>query len=250
MKLGNYEKAETAFKQLNTLAPDNPDFLVGWADATIMVTGSVYSPEARERIERALELDANNVNALWIASLGSESMGDHDIALNHLNRLLPLVADDQNTASQVRIMIERNLKKVGEINNEQESGSLSNNVNGSAGSGKVIPVEVSIDSELIGLVPDTAVVYVFAKASSGPAAPLAVSRHTISQLPLQIELPEEMAMLADLTIASFDEITVTARVSHSGNPIQQSGDFSSDPEFITSDTRSKPVSLVISRIIE
>jgi cytochrome c-type biogenesis protein CcmH len=248
MKLGNYEKAETAFRNLNALVPENPDFLVGWADATIMVTGSVYSPEARERIEKALALDSNNINALWIASLGAESTGEHGLALEYLNTLLPLVANDQNTAAQVRIMIERNLKMTDENYAEQESDPV--NANGSGASGKVIPVVVSIATELKDLVADNAVVYVFAKASNGPAAPLAVSRHTISQLPLKIELTEEMAMLADLTIASFEEITVTARVSQSGNPIQQPGDFSSDPVFITPDTGKKPAALIINQVAE
>ena len=248
MKLGNYEKAETAFENLNSLVPGNPDFLVGWADATIMVTGSVYSPEARERIEKALALDSNHVNALWIASLGSESMGDHDLALEYLNTLLPLVANDQNTASQVRVMIERNLNQAGENDGERKSNP--ENVTGIGGGGKVIPVEVSINSGLKALVPDNAVVYVFAKASSGPAAPLAVSKHTLKQLPLKIELTEKMAMLSDLTIASFEEITVTARVSQSGDPIQQPGDLLSNPVFITPETAGKPVVLVISQVVE
>ena len=145
-------------------------------------------------------------------------------------------------------MIERNLNQAGENDGERKSNP--ENVTGIGGGGKVIPGEVSISSGLKALVPDNAVVYVFAKASNGPAAPLAVSKHTLKQLPLKIELTEQMAMLSDLTIASFEEITVTARVSQSGDPIQQPGDLLSNPVFITPETAEKPVILVISQVVE
>jgi len=244
MKLGNYEKAETAFEKLNSLIPGNPDFLVGWADATIMVTGKVYTPEAKQRIEAALSLDSKHVDALWIASLGSESLGNHDLALNYLNTLLPLVENDQNTASQVGVMIERNLEQAGTGNLVQKSDAVN------PGSGKVISVDVSLDSSLESQLPGNAVVYVFAKAENGPAAPLAVSRHELRQLPLNTELTEQMAMLKDMTIASFEKIVVTARVSKSGSPAQQSGDVVSDSVLVTPETAGDPVKLVINRIVD
>ncbi len=244
MQLGNFRKAETAYEKLNSLVAGNPDFLVSWADATIMVTGSVYTAEARARIEKALSINPNHIDALWIASLGSESLGDHTIALNHLNTLLPLIADDKNTTAQIKLMIDRNRK-------QGSTDSLEQNLTATDQSaGKIITVEVTIDAEMNSRVKGSDTIFVFAKAANGPPAPLAVSKHQVRQLPLKIELTEQMAMIADMSIGSFDEITVTARVSKSGNPIQQAGDLVSETELVTPKTANQTVSLVIDKIVK
>ena len=58
-----------------------------------------------------------------------------------------------------------------------------------------------------------------------------------------------MAMISELTIASFDEISITARVSLSGNALRQKGDFISDNVTVTKDDHDRSVKLVIKKEI-
>ena len=57
--------------------------------------------------------------------------------------------------------------------------------------------------------------------------PLAAARRKVSDLPLEITLDDSMAMMPAMQISRFDKIKVGARVSLSGNPIKQPGDWTS-----------------------
>ena len=248
MTLGDYDKAESAYAKLNALVLGNPDFLTAWADAEIMLTGNVYTPAAKDRIGKALSINPNHVNALWMASLGSESLGDHDGALVHLNTLLPLVIDDPQSVDQIERLIESN----------RNSDNAPDNIDGDTqkqmptdhATGKVIAVEVMLADNLVAQADKNDFVFVFAKALKGPCAPLAVSKHQVKDLPIEIELTENMAMLPSMSIASFDKITVAARVSKTGKPVQQPGDLVSDITLITTNNQKTTAKLIIDRIVE
>ncbi len=253
MTLGDYRKAESAYAKLNALVLGNPDFLAAWADAEIMLTGNVYTLAAKDRIRKALSINPNHVNALWMASLGSESLGDHGEALVHLNTLLPLVIDDPQSAHKIeRWQIERLIER------NRNSDNAPDNINGDTQkqiltahtTGKVIAVEVMLADNLVTQADKNDFVFIFAKALKGPRAPLAVSKHQVKDLPIEIELTENMAMLPSMSIASFDKITVAARISKTGKPVQQQGDLVSDTTLITTKNQKTTVKLIIDRIAE
>ncbi|WP_424945876.1 c-type cytochrome biogenesis protein CcmI [Candidatus Spongiihabitans sp.] len=257
MTLGDYRRAESAYAKLNALALGNPDFLAAWADAEIMLSGNVYTPAAKDRIGKVLSLNPNHVNALWMASLGAESLGDHGRALVHLNTLLPLVMDDPQSVHQIERLIERN----------RNPGNAPDNINGDAQKrmptdhapknpgnpekpGKVITVEVMLADNLVAQTDKDDVVFVFSKALQGALMPLAASKHRVKDLPIEIEFTENGAMLPGMSIASFDAITVAARVSKTGKPVQQAGDLVSEPVLITTNNQKSTVKLIIDRIAE
>lgn len=249
MTLGDYQKAESAYAKLNALVLGNSDFLTAWADAEIMLNGNNYTPAAKARIGKALALNPNHINALWIASLGSESLGEHAEALVHLNTLLPLLTDDKQSPAQIdRFQIEQMIGRNHSFL-DADSGIQKHKPNEPA-SGKTITVQVMLADKLVAQANKNDWVWVFAKALQGPQAPLAVSKHRVKDLPIEVVLSENMAMLPGLSIASFEQITVTARVSKTGNAIQQPGDLVSDTRLVTTKNQQNTVQLSIDRIVE
>ena len=93
------------------------------------------------------------------------------------------------------------------------------------------------------------VVFIIAK-SEGTPVPLAVSKHRVKDLPIKITLTENMAMLPNITIASFDTITVTARVSKTGQPAQQAGDLVSGTVLTTDKNRHGTIKLIINQVVK
>ena len=245
MTLRQFDKAEFAYAQLNKLVNDNADYLAGWADATIMVNNSEFNQHARELIDRALKINPSHINALWLAGLGAESLGNNQQALNHLQKLLPLVSDDEQSADQVKLMIKRNSNLLGL---EVESTNTENEV--ATNQGKQIQVQVSITDTLNDQLTGNETIFVFARATSGPKVPLAVSRHSAKELPLKITLTSEMAMLPSMTIDQFDELTIAARVSKSGDPIAKPGDFSSNLEQLSAQYDGETVILEINEVVQ
>jgi len=89
-----------------------------------------------------------------------------------------------------------------------------------------ITVKVTLDSKIVEKIKPDTIVYIFAlPAESVNKAPLAVMKRRVVDLPLEIVMDDSMAMIPGQNISSVRNIVVGARVSMSGNPIRQSGDF-------------------------
>ncbi len=241
ISIEQYDKAEQAYTRLNALVPGNPDFLAGWADATIMANGNSYSPKARTLVQQALAINPSHQNALWIAALGASSLGDYENAISYLEALLEQVSNEPETTVQLNRLINHNRSLAGNMQNESSSSK--------PGPGKIIDVTVSLDPGLATGLQGSEIVFVIARAQNGPAAPLAVSRHRLEELPLEISLNREHAMIANMTVDNFDELQILARVSRSGIRPARSGDYASQVVSVSGEN-PEPVSVVIDRVVE
>jgi cytochrome c-type biogenesis protein CcmH len=93
------------------------------------------------------------------------------------------------------------------------------------------------------LSPDSAV-FVFVRAVDNPGPPLAVLRKTVAELPFEIALNDSHAMMPSRTISSAENVIVGVRISLSGNPERQPGDYEQLSDSIPADF-SKTLELVI-----
>ena len=245
MVMNRFDEAEAAYATVHDLVGDDPDILTAWADASLMRNGGRYTAEISARIERALELDPVQVNALWIGALGSNSRGDREAAMGYLERLEPLLADNPEALGQLRRQFE-----------DASSGVVADPSEGAAsGTGDtrdsglpaaLVELEVSIAAELRENLDPATPVFVFARAQSGPPMPLAAMRLTVGDLPRTVRLDNDSAMIEGRNLASQERVDVTARVSLSGSPSAQSGDPTS--EAVETVTRGgSPVRLRIDR---
>ena len=86
-------------------------------------------------------------------------------------------------------------------------------------------VEVAIEPGLINGLSGSEVVFVVARAASGPPTPLAVRRMTVADLPTRIGLSDADAMVEGMNLSTFPEIVITARVSMTGDVTPRPGDL-------------------------
>lgn len=107
-------------------------------------------------------------------------------------------------------------KAIEQVNNDSESAEARS---------QGIRLKVDIDPALKASLSDDKVVFVFARAVNGMRAPLAVAKKKVSELPFDITLNDDMAMMSGHNISSAKDIIVGARVSMSGSPIKQAGDY-------------------------
>jgi len=89
-----------------------------------------------------------------------------------------------------------------------------------------------------------AAVFVFVRAAENPGPPLAVVRTRVGELPFEIVLNDSHAMIPGKTISSASNVIVGARISMTGNPERQPGDYEKLSNSIPSNT-NQTVELII-----
>ena len=79
--------------------------------------------------------------------------------------------------------------------------------------------------------------------------PLAVSRHKVEDLPLQITLDDSMAMMQSLRLSTFEQVVISARISSSDQPLAQTGDLQGESGVINPVDHPQ-VSITINQVVE
>ncbi len=87
-------------------------------------------------------------------------------------------------------------------------------------------------------------VFVIARVPGGPPMPVAVQKHRLQDMPLEIVLDDGDSPMPTQVLSALGEVEVFARLSASGDATRQDGDLESAPVRVILPTRT-PVELVI-----
>lgn len=231
--INEFGKAAAALKRALKLEADDVDTLAQLAEATAMIQGGELAGEPVVYLEKALGLDQDHGQTLWLLGIARQQAGEHDDSLALLERLRSRAESDDNADAVQAIvqMMNRSLKALGkEPVSTRSAAPQSLPDTPDAGEGLRIDVEVSLSDAAATDADPGHSVFVYARASQGPPMPLAVARLTVADLPATITLDESMSMIPNMTLSAFPKVTVGARVSKSGDPVGQSGDWFNEIE--------------------
>jgi cytochrome c-type biogenesis protein CcmH len=89
-------------------------------------------------------------------------------------------------------------------------------------------------------------VFVIARIPDGPPMPVAVERHSLRDLPLQLTLDDADSPMPTQKLSTLKQVELVARISISGNATRQEGDLESKPVRVTLPAQA-PVELVIGK---
>ena len=96
---------------------------------------------------------------------------------------------------------------------------INDKVDATEDSSPVIRGRINVSPEVVDEVSDDDVIYIIAKSTDGNPMPLAVMKRTAEELPLEFELSDDSSMVSGRGILSTDTITVTAKLSRSGDAL-------------------------------
>ncbi len=234
-----YDAAVVAFRRSNELMANEPGIMFALADALAMQNNGLLLGEPEQLVERGLQIAPRFPSGLWLAGMAAEQRQDFAAAHRYWSTLLPMLEENPESANEVRNLLAAL---------EQREPSLAKAPAAAADSGGQLQLMVDISSELRARAePDTAV-FVYAKAMQGPPMPLAVKRLQLRDLPATLSLGDADAMMPSMKLSSFDQVIVGARVSFSGNPVAQSGDFYTELGSIDSSNPPPRIDLTIDRV--
>ena len=234
----DYPAAVRALEQALRLAPGHPDLLADLADAVAMAQGEKMAGRPVELVAQALKSDPKHQKSLALAATAAMQANDRESAV----KLWRTLQSQFLPGDPDHVQIGNILAQLGEAppavppNQPPAAGQGATPPPASvAASGAVIRGQVALSPAAIAQLrkdppPASAVLYVLAKAVEGPPMPLAVLRLPLKDLAdgrmVPFQLDDSQAMNPQLTLSRFQQVSVEARVSMSGNAIRQPGDWS------------------------
>lgn len=111
-----------------------------------------------------------------------------------------------------------------------------------------LKLKVSLNPALQNTLPPDSPVFIFVRAAENTGPPLAVIRKKVSELPFDVAINDSHAMIPSRTISSAQNVIVGVRISISGNPERQPGDYEQLSQSIPSDS-NRTIELVINEKI-
>lgn len=238
---GKAVQSRDAFAKAVALLPDNPDLLTEAAQARALAHETrLFDPQAVDLLTRAIAKDPAHQRARWFLGIAQRQAGDNAAAAATWEPLLALV--DAATATSLRKEIDAARADAGlpalvaapVAPADANAGSLA--------------VQVSLDPEFAARVRlrGDATVFIIARAPDGPPMPVAVEKHTVTELPFTATLDDGDSPMPTLKLSQLKEVVLVARLSESGVANKQDGDIESKPVRVTLPAR-EPIELVIGK---
>ena len=229
-----YPDATNSYERALKLKPQSADLMMALADSLAMTNNGEITGRPVELINKALEIEPENQIALWLGGMAARQQGNHLIAIERWRKVLSLVKNPNERKQISSLIAEAMMQLTPEQKKKMEASVTSKAIvpampvkNDSVPSAGII-VSISMSEKFKAQVNPTDLVFIYAKAMSGPPMPLAAVRKQIKDLPLEVVLNDEMAMMPNLKLSGFSEVIVGARVSKSGQPVAQNGDLFSE----------------------
>ncbi|MEM7304579.1 MAG: c-type cytochrome biogenesis protein CcmI [Pseudomonadota bacterium] len=246
--MGDFDAAKQAYLRASELASNaDPNVLVQIAEASAYSNSEQFGAYEKDLLARALQIDPDNERALWYAGFADYTNLDFAGAVEYWQQLVNQVpADRPDVKASLTQFLNDAKQKAGlsELSDSELNESVVDNA-------RVINVSVNIDSGISAKAQPADILFIYARAHNGPKMPLSLARLTVADLPVNVTLSKEKAMMPNLDIDTFDQVEVLARVSKSGQAISQPGDLISQPVIVDfSGSHSAEVDLIIGSVIE
>jgi len=230
--LQQYDEAIAAFEQALQLDKgQNAQTLLALAIALMEQQGGEMTDRSSSLFENALALESNNANALFYGGGAAARRGDLSLAADRWEMLLSLSVSDE-----IQGLLQRKI-------NEWRGLPPPVTIDPVVTDGPIIVISISLSEEAISALPADATVFIIARALGQPSPPIAVARRQLADFPTLVELSDRDAMIPNRKLSSFAEFEIVARVTVSGQPIAQSGDWSGS--LIVSANSGQTIDLLI-----
>jgi cytochrome c-type biogenesis protein CcmH len=240
--LEDYAAAAQAYAKANELAQSEPqpEWLVGEGEALALARDHDLAGRPAQLFDQALALQPDDARALWYAGLAAGQARDYATARKHWLKLR-----EQELPAELRQVVEERLAVIAQETGEPVPALAPK---AAAPSAVTLKVKVRVDPSVAGRQRPGQVLFVFAKAVSGPPMPLAVQRIPDPALPLEVTLDDGMAMMPQLKLSQFAEWQLGARLSSSGEVKGAPGDLEGSLHVVR-EQAGAPVELVIDHVI-
>lgn len=235
-----YPEAADALENAHALAPDNAIVMVELAEAWVFLTPDGQIPERSvAMLERAISIEPGAQKGLWLMGIAYSQRGDDAFAISYWESLLQQLEPGSDIANTVQQQISEAQARMGMEPGAVSEAESEQPVAADDGAWTGTRLVVTASSEAQSALANGAVVYVMIR-SPGPAMgpPLGVRRVASPSFPLELTITDQDSMMKERLISTEKEVQVLVRISLTGTPAAQPGDWQSATQTVELATAS------------
>lgn len=238
-----YTEAAQALENAHGLAPDNAIVMIELAEAWVFLSPDGMVPDRSvAMLERALDIEPEAQKGLWLMGIAQSQRGDVVFAISYWQSLLALLEPGSNIANTVQQQISEAQASMGlEPDTPVDMAALHEGHDHAVAEAEAeTPAEatdgawqgtrlvITADEGAQAALEAGAVMYVMVR-SAGPAMgpPLGVKRMESPSFPLELTITDQDSMMKERLISSESEVQFQVRISLTGMPTAQPGDWQS-----------------------
>jgi cytochrome c-type biogenesis protein CcmH len=263
LTLNRLDEAIVAYDHAHQLDAKSADAAMGLGEAMSLRAGGDITPQAAQLFEDALGLAPGNPKALLYAGFAAAVRGDRALARTRWQALKAL-----NPPPQIVQMLDARIAELGPPSGISAAGGAADtsppgssappagtstspagtSASTGASSEAEVTVNISIAPALKSRLVSEAPLFVFAREPGSRGPPLAAKRLTSTAIGTQVHLSQADSMLPGRVLAKGQQVSITARVSFSGQPVPSAGDLYGELSYDVG--RDGVRNLVIDRVAE
>lgn len=201
---GQFDLAIGALERIIELVGRESGLLAQLAQMKFFAADRVITDELQALINETLNKEPGQPTVLGVLGVEAFDSGRYKQAIDYWSRALARFEDPESIAALQN-----------GIATARQRLSQSNGISGTAvgdGDNAVLKVRVSLAEPLHGVVSDDNIVIVIARDIEGELPPLAVRQAKVADLPLEVILDDDDAMVPTARLSHVDSVQLTVRV--------------------------------------
>ena len=237
--LDRLDDAILAYDHAHRLDASNVDAMLGLGEAVSLRAGGDITPAAAQLFEQAVTSAPENPKALLYGGFAAAVRGDRATARSRWQALKNL-----HPPEQVMAMLDARIAELGPVDANAPGGAGARTPPApasmaaaaappgestapavAAAGGAEATVNLTIAPALKARLTGDAPLFVFAREPGSRGPPLAAKRLTSSAIGTQIHLSSADSMMPGRALVAGQRVSITARVSFSGQPLPAAGDL-------------------------
>jgi cytochrome c-type biogenesis protein CcmH len=263
LALNRYDDGIVAYDHAHRLDPKSADAAMGLGEAMSMRAGGEITPPAAELFEQALTLTPGNPKALLYGGFAAAARGDRTLARSRW-----LLLKSQHPPERIAQMLDVRIAELGSDagpGGGEPAGPAAGIMPGAAPAGTSaspagtspsggglsaaqVTVTISLAPALKSKLVSEAPLFVFAREPGSRGPPLAAKRLSTAAIGTQVSLSAADSMIPGRVLISGQRVSITARVSFSGQPVPSAGDLYGELSYEVGSDGMR--NLVIDRVAE
>jgi len=215
--LERLDDAILAYDHAHRLDPGNAEAALGLGEAMSLRAGGNITPEAAKLFEQALAIEPASPKALLYGGFAAAARGDVAAARSRW-----LALKEMHPPAQIEQLLDA---RIAELGTAAAGSSTAGASPQPTASDAEVSVNIRIAPAIKARLTREAPLFVFAREPGGKGPPLAAKRLTSAAIGTQIHLSSADSMIPGRVLTKGSRVSITARVSFSGQPLPAAGDL-------------------------